>query len=81
MSTNSLKVCPFCGSNDIKISFKVASRKRTSAVYHVSAYCNKCKSMGPRVLAHVESSSINSIESNEKFINMALSMWNTRYVK
>lgn len=72
------KPCPFCGGSNIKFSFKVASRKRTSAVYHACMYCNDCKASSPRILAHIATENYRLLETDESFRKQALELWNKR---
>lgn len=73
-----VKPCPFCGGSNIKFSFKVASRKRTSAVYHACMYCNNCKASSPRILAHIAIENYRLLETDESFRKQALELWNKR---
>lgn len=73
-----IKPCPFCGGNDIKFSFKVASRKRTSATYHACMYCNDCKASSSRVLVHVATENFKLVENEDDFKEQATKLWNMR---
>lgn len=73
-----VKPCPFCGGSNIKFSFKVASRKRTSAVYHACMYCNNCKASSPRILAHIATGNYRLLETDESFRKQDLELWNKR---
>lgn len=75
-----IKPCPFCGSSNIKFSFKVASRKRTSAVYHACMYCDNCKASSPRVLAHITVENYRLLDTDESFKEQALELWNKRMI-
>lgn len=73
-----IKPCPFCGGSNIKFSFKVASRKRTSATYHACMYCNDCKASSPRVLVHVATENFKLVENEDDFKEQAIKLWNMR---
>lgn len=42
-----LAPCPFCGSEDIRDSVKIAGNYELQ--YRVTMYCNKCYCYGPRI--------------------------------
>ena len=73
-----VKPCPFCGGSNIKFSFKVASRKRTSVVYHACMCCDDCSS--PRVLAHITVENYRLLDIDESFKEQALELWNKRMI-
>lgn len=75
-----VKPCPFCGGSNIKFSFKVASRKRTSVVYHACMYCDDCKASSPRVLAHITVENYRLLDIDESFKEQALELWNKRMI-
>ena len=76
-----LKPCQFCLGSDIRFSFKVVSRKRTSATYHACMYCNDCKASSPRVLVHVATENFKLVENEEDFKEQATKLWNERCSK
>ena len=77
--TYELKDCPFCGSDKIGFSAKVASRKRNEANFHVAAYCKDCNCYGPRILVKIKSDK-NYPQLNDKTMQykLAADAWNNR---
>lgn len=75
-----VKPCPFCEGSNIKFSFKVASRKRTSVLYHACMYCDDCKASSPRVLAHTTVENYRLLDIDESFKEQALELWNKRMI-
>lgn len=73
-----IKPCLFCGGSNIKFSSKVASRKRTSATYHICMYCDDCKASSPRVLVHVSTENFKLIDNEDTFKEQVIVLWNKR---
>lgn len=88
MRGKDIRCCPFCGNDEVEYSAKTGgdrtyadgSRKR---VYHVSVYCTKCFTYGPRVLVKLDYDPNKVYSTKEdikevKYITKAINAWNGR---
>lgn len=75
-----LKNCPFCGSGDIRYSFKV--KGTTYKQYYATMYCNGCHAYGTRTLTDKikwdNYTDRRNYETDEQFKVNAIAAWNTR---
>lgn len=76
-----LKPCPFCGSNNIDYSIKTCGSRRKQ--YHVAMYCKECNCYGKRTLIKLTEEEYRryDVENNEKYKELAIKAWNTRYME
>lgn len=88
MKGKDIRCCPFCGNDEVEYSAKTVgdrhyadgSKKR---VYHISVYCTKCYTYGPRVVVkfdYPETNPFRAVEEvNEvKYVTKAINAWNGR---
>ena len=75
-----LKPCPFCGGKDIRQSIKITGR--FDVAYHVAYFCSDCHCYGARILTpkvrHNDYKGRASIETNERYRELAAEAWNRR---
>lgn len=77
-----LEPCPFCGSRDIKISFKRVAQF-SFCYYQVAMYCNDCRTYGPRILTETVDKRLSGrqkIVSDNVYKERASKVWNDRCV-
>lgn len=68
--------CPFCGNTDIRYSKKTSSGDRRTCVYHITAYCTKCRCYGPRTL--IKAPRYSSVGDPEELLDKVYQAWNQR---
>lgn len=78
MKENELKPCPFCGSEDIRYSIKIAMNRGNKQRHRVAMFCWNCNCYGARTL--IDTSGINryAVEGDKRFEDVAIKAWNRR---
>lgn len=73
-----LEPCPFCGSDDVCLTFFLNDDPAPSADQIFAAVCNRCECRGPAIRLAPSNSSVGLTLAHDQVYQSAAEFWNKR---